>query len=96
MIIHFFEEEHKLTKLNLFGILFFALSVSLDSFSVGIGLEYIYSNILASVITFSVVSMIFTLIGFKLGNKISEKLGKYSFFVGSAILLIYSVLVLTK
>ena len=46
MFMHFFEEKPKIRPLNMIGTLLFALSVSFDSFSVGIGINYIYDNIL--------------------------------------------------
>ena len=96
MFIHYFEEESKIRKLNLFGMLFFSFSVSIDSFSVGVGINYIYDNILIVITTFSIVSMLFTFFGFNLGDKISEKKGKISFLIGASTLLTYSLIVLTK
>ena len=96
MFIHFFEKTPKKRDLNLLGTLLFSFSVSFDSFSVGIGLSYIYSNLLVSVGVFCIISAIFTLLGFFLGKKISENLGKYSFLIGGSILLIYSLIMLTK
>lgn len=96
MFIHFFETTTKKRNLNLLGMLFFAFSVSFDSFSVGLGISYLYSNILLCVSTFCLVSTSFTILGFILGRTLSEKLGKYAFLIGSIILLIYSVIILTK
>ncbi len=45
MLINYFEEEPKIRNLNVFGTLLFAISVSLDSFGVGIGINYLYDNI---------------------------------------------------
>lgn len=96
MLIHFFEEEPKLKKLNLIGIIFFALSVSFDSFSVGLGINYLYDNIIFVVLAFCITSCLFTMIGFFLGKIISIKTGKYSFLIGSLTLFLYSLVVLTK
>lgn len=96
MLIHFFEKTPKIRKLNLLGILFFAFSVSFDSFSVGLGINYIYDSVLTSVSTFCIISMFFTLLGFILGKYILKNAKKYSFLVGSVLLLLYSLFVLTK
>lgn len=96
MFTHFFEEKPKVRNLNLIGTIFFATSVSFDSFSVGLGLSYIYNNVLICLITFCLISSIFTCIGFFLGKKVSEKIGKYSFLIGSITLFLYSIWVLTK
>lgn len=96
MFIHFFEKEEKIRNLNLFGILFFAFSVSFDSLSVGLGIRYLYDNIFTCVSIFCIISSFFTVIGFCLGRKISNAIGKYSFLLGSITLFLYSVWMLTK
>ena len=90
MFIHFFEEEPKVRPLNVIGIMFFAFSVSFDSFSVGIGMRYLYGNVLLSVSLFCIISFLFTLLGFFLGKSLSEKIGKYAFLIGSIVLFLYS------
>lgn len=96
MFIHFFEKEEEIRTLNLLGILFFSFSVSFDSLSVGLGIKYLYDNILVCVSIFCIISAIFTSIGFYLGKKISTTIGKYSFLLGSITLFLYSVWILTK
>ncbi len=96
MFIQFFEEKPKIRELNVIGTLFFAVSVSFDSLSVGLGLKYIYDNILIAIFTFCIISAFFTTMGFILGKKLSEKIGKYSFLVGSITLFFYSIWILTK
>lgn len=96
MIIHYFETEEKQINLNFIGTLLFAISVSFDSFSVGLGISYIYDNILLVVFSFCLISMLFTFLGFILGKKISNKIGKLSFLLGGVILFLYSLLVLTN
>lgn len=96
MFIHFFEKEEKVRELNLIGTLIFAFSVSFDSLSVGIGIRYLYDNILFVVSMFCAISAFFTLLGFYLGKKLSKKIGKYSFLIGSITLFLYSIWILTK
>lgn len=96
MFLNFFETKPKLRNLNIFGIILFALSVSLDSFSVGLGLNYLYDNLLFSLACFCVISGITTLIGFIFGKYMSKSVGKYSFLIGSISLFIYSIWVLTN
>lgn len=96
MFTHFFEEKPKIRKLNIIGTLLFAISVSFDSFSVGLGLTYIYDNILIALLSFCSISATFTCLGFWLGKKLSEKIGKYSFLAGSVTLFLYSIWILTK
>ena len=60
---------------NIWMLLLFGLTVSLDSFSVGIGISLITKQYLTSYLTFFVVSMFFTFIGLKFGKYLSEKFG---------------------
>lgn len=96
MFTHFFEKQTDIKDLNIIGTLLFAFSVSFDSLSVGLGIRYLYDNLLLVVSTFSIVSAVFTLLGFYLGKKLSQKIGKYSFLIGSITLFIYSIYILTK
>lgn len=96
MFIHFFEEKPKLRALNIIGILLFAFLVSFDSLSVGLGIRYIYDNLLIALMSFCFISAFFTLLGFWLGKKLSQKIGQYSFLVGSITLFLYSIWILTK
>lgn len=96
MFMHFFEKQEKIRNLNLFGTLFFAFSVSFDSLSIGLGIKYLFNNIIICVSIFCIISAIFTCIGFYLGKRISNKMGKYSFLLGSITLFLYSVWLLTK
>lgn len=95
MFINFFNENPKLRNLNILGIILFAFSVSFDSFSVGLGINYICSNVVLSVSIFCFVSMFFTFLGFMLGKVLSQKIGKYAFLFGSLVLFIYSLVLLT-
>lgn len=95
MLIHFFDDKVEVRPLNIIGTILFATSVSFDSFSVGIGISYLYDNIIFIVSSFCIISFIFTILGFKLGEVISKKIGQYSFLLGGLTLMIYAVMVLT-
>lgn len=95
MFIHFFEKEPKIRPLNIIGTLLFAFSVSFDSFSVGLGLNYLYTNVILSVSIFCIISASFTILGFFLGKILSRAIGKYAFLLGSLVLFCYSVWLLT-
>ena len=96
MLIHFFEKEEKTGELNMLGIIIFALSVSFDSLSVGLAIRFIYDNIFITLITFLIITFFITLLGFMVGSKISNKLGKLSFLLSSLTLFTYSIYVLTN
>ncbi|WP_078382603.1 manganese efflux pump MntP [Sutcliffiella halmapala] len=69
------------------GLIVFALSVSLDSFSVGLSLGIYGAKTLLTVIMFGVVSMFLTWIGLLFGRKLQGWFGSYSEALGGSILL---------
>ena len=82
------DEDTDKSLLNNITIILIALSVSIDSFTVGIALglnnEFIY---IASMI-FSLTSSIFTYSGLILGKKLNQKYKKTSIYIGIILLLI--------
>ena len=85
------KDKNIVSSLKLKETILFAFAVSLDSFSVGIGLAFLEFNILFYCFLFTVFSFLFTFIGFKLGKIISYKVGTFS-KVLAIILLICLVL----
>ena len=65
-------------KMNLIGMLSFAFLVSLDSFTVGMGIYYITNKPIYASIIFALVSFSFTLLGYILGKYVSNKMEKIS------------------
>lgn len=88
MIAETFKEETNIKTLTTIEMILFGFAVSIDSFSVGIGLNAITSHFITSSITFSMASAIFTYTGLTLGKKISQIIGKISTLFGGIILLI--------
>ncbi|WP_085506266.1 manganese efflux pump MntP [Thalassobacillus devorans] len=68
------------------GVVLFAFSVSLDSFSAGLSLGLSGVGVLMAVLMFGVMSMILTWTGFLLGRKAKGFLGVYSELLGGSIL----------
>lgn len=80
-------EDKNLLKMNsIFNILLFAFTVSLDSFSVGIALST--KNILIPIISFSIISFLFTFGGLYLGKKIKKVLGTLTPKIGGILLIL--------
>lgn len=73
-------------KLNFLNIFLFSFLVSIDSFSIGLGLKYITNIPLKACIIFSTFSMAFTYLGFSIGKYISKKIGKISKIIGITLL----------
>ena len=91
MIFSSFKTEERKMLTSMFGILIFAFSVSLDSFSTGLGLNLMTNNIFGSLIIFTITSSTFTLLGIKLGKKLNNKFGKISNMVGGIVLIIIGI-----
>lgn len=86
MFINRHEEQNDLIT-NLFSILLFAFSVSIDSFSVGIALGITKASLVVASLIFAIISAFFTFLGLFLGKKLSEKLGEKALYLGIIILI---------
>lgn len=81
-------DEYKLTLANM---LLFPFLVSIDSFTVGIGLSVITTKIFLSCLIFAFLSCIFTYLGFLLGKIISKRIKTISKLVG--ILIMFTLII---
>ena len=80
---------------NLFDIIFFSFTVSIDSFSIGIALDaFDLSNFLV-VLIFMIISFIFTYFGLSTGKKLRNIIGKKAEYIGLFLLLSLSIFYLT-
>ena len=94
MIYETFKEEDIKNIVNFRQILLFGLAVSIDSFSVGIGLNVISKNYLYCSTIFSIFSLSFTYLGLILGKKINNIIGKTSTVIGGLILIVIAFMYL--
>lgn len=94
--IEYLNPSNKEISLNKFGLFFFALGVSLDSFSVGMGLNAITDNLMLSSTIFSICSFSFTFLGLTLGKYINKLFKTYSYLVGTIILFILGIIFLCQ
>lgn len=84
------DEESLITPVG-FGLLIFALSVSLDSFSVGLSLGIYGAKTLLVLTCFGIGATILTWLGLLIGKKVQGLLGKYSEALGGSILLAFGI-----
>lgn len=94
MILDSFKTKEDVKIMKMGELLLFGFAVSVDSFSVGIGLKSITTNIWISAFIFSLTSFSFTYIGLIFGKKINIIVGKLSTFVGGIVLLIIGLIYL--
>ena len=96
MIIESFKKEEKVKKMKLAEMILFGFAVSIDSFSVGIGINGISNNFIMCSVIFSITSFIFTYIGLILGNKLNQLIGKISTLIGGITLIILGIIYIVK
>ncbi|WP_353854329.1 manganese efflux pump MntP family protein [Bacillus sp. Bos-x628] len=73
------------------GLVLFATSVSLDSFSVGLSLGIYGSRVWMTILLFGFFSMMLTWIGLLLGKQVRSWVGSYSGTLGGIILITFGV-----
>lgn len=88
MIIDMIKHEEEKCNLTLLGMFLFALGVSLDSFSVGLGIKAITENRYLAMCIFSLCSFLFTYAGVIIGKYANKILGIYANIIGIIILVI--------
>lgn len=92
MIIDSIKKEDNIKLMNKMEMIIFGFAVSIDSFSVGIGLNSLSDNFIISSLIFSITSLIFTYLGLILGKKISQVIGKLSTLIGGICLILIGIL----
>ncbi|MFS0783865.1 manganese efflux pump [Bacillus sp. 1P06AnD] len=74
-----------------FGLLVFALSVSLDSFSVGLTLGIYGARTFLAITLFGLMATMLTLAGLMIGRKVQGLLGVYSQVLGGSVLFAFGI-----
>lgn len=88
MVIEILHPDKNEKNMNLINMFLFAIGVSIDSFSTGLGLSAITENIFLAVIIFSLTSFSFTYVGLIIGKYANTLLGVYANIFGALLLLI--------
>lgn len=94
MIIESLKNELIEKKISFFELLIFGFAVSVDSFSVGIGLSSISNHYIICCILFSILSLSFTYLGLNLGKIVNHIIGKISTIIGGIVLIIIGIIYL--
>lgn len=96
MTIEGIRGKNDVKQLSFIEKIIFGLAVSIDSFSVGIGLQSISNMYVLCACIFSLSSFIFTYLGLFFGKKINYIIGKISTIIGGIVLIIIGFLYLFK
>jgi manganese efflux pump family protein len=76
---------------TLWGLFVFSLSVSIDSFSVGVSLGMFSTDIVATVLLFGVFGCLLSIAGLLLGRRMGGIAGEYGETLGGIILLVFGL-----
>ncbi|WP_284140136.1 MULTISPECIES: manganese efflux pump MntP family protein [unclassified Virgibacillus] len=90
----FNHEVRSLWNIAGIGLFLFALSVSMDSFSVGLSLGISGVQTVLALGLFGTASMVLTWLGMLLGRKMNRWIGAYSEILGGSILCAFGLLIL--
>ncbi|WP_166243495.1 manganese efflux pump MntP family protein [Paenibacillus turpanensis] len=86
------EEAASFDHSSLWGLLLFALSVSVDSMSVGVSLGLFASDLVFTVLTFGAFGFIMSVMGLMLGRHVAGWAGDYGETFGGVILLVFGIM----
>ena len=92
MIIESFRKRETIKKMKLLEMIIFGFAVSIDSFSIGIGLNKLTTNPLIASIIFSFISFLFTYIGLLFGKKLNTYFGKFATILGGFTLILLGII----
>lgn len=87
MIMSLFKKEEVKSITGIASLLLFGFTVSIDSFSVGIGLKALTNDIILTVSIFSIISLLFTFTGLLIGKKLNDVFGRIATMIGGFILI---------
>ena len=87
MIMSSLKEEDIKFIVNIVSFLLFGFSVSIDSFTTGIGLKAINDNYFEVSFIFMLCSAIFTFLGLTFGNRLSRRFGNIATISGGVMLI---------
>lgn len=85
------EEVQSFDHRSFWGLLLFALSVSVDSMSVGVSLGLFATDLVLTVLLFGTIGGIMSMLGLLLGRRVSNWLGNYGEAFGGVILLAFGI-----
>ncbi|WP_281883202.1 manganese efflux pump [Paenibacillus sp. YYML68] len=76
---------------SFWGLLLFAFSVSVDSFSVGISLGMFAGDVWLTILLFGAAGGLMTMLGLLLGRRVGEWFGDYGEALGGVILIAFGI-----
>ena len=91
MIYSVRKKEESLSIGNIFEYIIFGFTVSIDSFTTGIGLSLIMSNYLIAAFIFMFCIGVFTFLGLNIGDRLHKLYSEYATIFGGVIMIAFSI-----
>lgn len=91
MVLSSIKDDDINVVISWLGFILFGFSVSIDSFTTGIGLSLINNNYFLCSFIFMIISFSFTYLGLILGTKLNDKFGKLSTVFGGFVMVILAL-----
>jgi len=88
------ERAPRFDTASFWGVVLFALSVSVDSFSVGVSMGLFASDVIFTVLSFGIVGGLMSIVGLLLGKRLRSWVGEYGEAFGGIILLSFGIKIL--
>lgn len=96
MFIDLFSKNEKKFNLSFFNMILFSFTVSMDSFTIGIGINDLTKYPYLGYLIFMIVSSVFTLLGLNMGKYAYATIGKLAKIIGLFIIIILAVFEIIK
>ncbi len=93
MIYSAFRQQHvpMFNILSIWGLFVFALTVSIDSFSVGISLGLFATDVIVAILMFGMFGGMMSVVGLLVGRRVGQWAGDYGEAFGGVILLLFGL-----
>lgn len=78
-------------SLKIKELLALSIATSIDALVIGISLSFLKNNIIISSLIIGIITFIVCFIGYKIGNLLNKKIGKYSNLIGGITLIIIGI-----
>ena len=91
MIFESFKKSETVHRMKKLEIITFGCAVSMDRFSIGIGINNLTSTPIIAALIFMLTSFIFTRLGLVMGVKLNNIFGKYATIFGGLTLIILGI-----
>lgn len=83
-------------NLKIKELLMLSIATSIDALVIGISLSFLKNHIFSSSLIIGIVTFILCFIGYKIGNLLNKKIGKYSNLIGGITLIIIGIKILLE